>query len=151
LIALGVLVMNLPGLLRSRGAGMPALDPFAPLVDSGTVAPDSLPTDSTRVLDALRPVQDPEIEIGIVELGLVHRLRVDSSGNVALTLTLTVPECPFGRVIGLRALAAVTAVPGVRRVEVRLDPSTGWTPERLGPEARERYHRLFGHDSDTGR
>lgn len=121
------------------------------MVDSGEARIDGAPADSLIVLDALRPVQDPEIDIGIVDLGLVHRLEVDTSGNVILILTLTVPECPFARVIALRAMTAVKAVPGVRRIEVRLDPSVGWTPARLSPEARQRFQTLFPDEPGTGR
>ncbi|MFO7638019.1 MAG: metal-sulfur cluster assembly factor [bacterium] len=153
LVALGVAVINLPTLIRNK-EDRPALsltDPFAPMSGTGTVPADRLPTDSARVLDALREVQDPEIDIGIVDLGLVHKLNVDSSGNVILTLTVTVPECPFARVIALRALNAVKAVPGVGRVEVRLDPSIGWTPDRLSPDARERFKNLFPDEPGASR
>lgn len=151
LVGVGILVMNLPGIIRQRRIAAPALDPFAPLTGEGSVPADSLPTDSLRVLAALRPVQDPEIDIGIVDLGLVHRLAVDRGGSVTLTLVLTVPECPFGRVIGRRALDAIIAVPGVRRVTVRLDPGVAWTPERLSPDARRRYRRLLPDDSGAHR
>ena len=153
LVALGVAVINLPALIRSKD-DRPALslaDPFAPMSGTGTVPADGLPVDSARVLDALREVQDPEIDISIVDLGLVHRLAVDPDGNVQLTLTLTVPECPFARVIALRALNALRAVPGAGRVDVRLDPSVGWTPDRLSPEARQRFRILFPDEPGTGR
>ena len=153
LVALGVAVINLPALIRNKD-DRPALslaDPFAPMSGTGTVPADRLPTDSARVLNALRDVQDPEVDINIVDLGLVHRLAIDPDGNVELTLTLTVPECPFARVIALRALNAIRAVPGVKRVEVRLDPSIGWTPDRLSPEARERFRTLFPDESGAGR
>ena len=151
LIALGVLVMNLPVLLRHRGAATPTLDLFAALADSGVVPTDSLPTDSARVLGVLGSVHDPEIDISIVDLGLVHRLAVDGDGNVTLTLLLTAPECPFARVIGLRALNAVLTIPGVRRVTVRIDPGVAWTPERLSPDARRRFRYLFPDDSSAHR
>ncbi|HDQ99603.1 MAG TPA: DUF59 domain-containing protein [candidate division WOR-3 bacterium] len=153
LVALGVAVINLPALIRGRSdrPGLSLTDPFAPMSGTGTVPADDAPTDSTRVVDALREVQDPEIAVSIVDLGLIHLLAVDPDGNVALTLTLTVPECPFARVIALRALNAVRAVPGVGQIEVRLDPSVGWTPDRLSPEARQRFRTLFPDEPGTGR
>lgn len=106
LVGLGIVIINLPAIIR-RDPGsrfLPRLDPFAPVSDSGTVPADDIPTDSARVLDALRRVQDPEIDISIVDLGLVYRLAVDPDRNVGLTLILTVPECPFARVIAANAL-----------------------------------------------
>lgn len=153
LIALGVAIWHLPVLLRS-GPDRPEfsfLDPFAPLSDWGTVPADSLPTDSPRVMGALREVQDPEVPISIVDLGLVHELTVLPAGDVELTMILTTPECPFPRVIAQRAMNAIKAVPGVRRVDVRLDPSIAWTPDRLSPGGRRLFPGLFPDDSKPGR
>lgn len=151
LVAAGVVLMNIPRLVRGRRLAGPALNPFAPLVDSGIVPADTLPLDSARIIAALAGVPDPELDLSIVELGLVHDIRVDSSGNIGVTLSLTTPECPFIRHLGSSALAAIKKVPGARRIEVKLDPAIPWDPSRLGPEARARYRRLFGDDTATGR
>jgi metal-sulfur cluster biosynthetic enzyme len=96
-------------------------------------------------------VLDPEIDISILDLGLVHLLHVDSAGNVSVTIALTTPECPYGRQLGADAVREIKALPGVRRVEVRMDPAIPWDPTRLSAEARERYRRRFTDDSGTGR
>lgn len=143
-VAAGLAVMNLPRLLR-RGQAVPAsLDPFAPLSGVGKVPADSCPSDSARVFAALIPVQDPEIDLSIIDLGLVESLGVDSSANVRLVLIPTVPECPFARVIGLRALRAIESVPGVESIKVAIDPSIAWDPSRLAPGARDRFREVFG-------
>jgi metal-sulfur cluster biosynthetic enzyme len=92
---------------------------------------------------ALSRVLDPEIGISIVDLGLVNSLHIDSSGNVKATIILTTPECPYARQLGAQAVKEVLAVPGVRRVEVRMDPTLPWSPDNLSPEAKERYRRMF--------
>jgi metal-sulfur cluster biosynthetic enzyme len=92
---------------------------------------------------ALGRVLDPEIGISIVDLGLVGVLHIDSAGNVKATIILTTPECPYARQLGKLAAKEVIAVQGVRRVEVRMDPTIPWDPSRLSPEARERYQRMF--------
>ena len=94
---------------------------------------------------ALRRVLDPEIGISIFDLGLVGALHIDSSGNVKATITLTTPECPYARQLGAQAVKEVIAVPGVRRAEVRRDPTIPWDPSRLTPEATELYRKRFGH------
>jgi len=151
LIAAGILIMNLPRIVKTRRVELPSLDPVFTLEDSGAIPRDSLPTDSARVMDALDEVDDPELGFSIVELGLVHRLAVDSLGNAGVLMTLTMPECPFSRFLGEQALEAVAAVPGVRRVKVTVDPSIPWDPARLAGEARERYRSVFGNDPGNGR
>jgi len=46
------------------------------------------------VVDALRAIQDPELPVNIVELGLLYRLDVDTAGRVTLDMTLTAPTGP---------------------------------------------------------
>ena len=143
LIAIGILVIILPSWLKH--GRVPALSAAATFTDS-TVVPTGTPLpDSAAILSALGRVLDPEIGISIVNLGLVHALRVDSTGNVNVTIALTTPECPFGRQLGEQAVKEVLAVAGVRRVEIRMDPSIPWDPSRLTPEARELYRKRFGY------
>lgn len=149
LVGLGVAVMFLPSLFR-RGRRALA-NPFAPLADSGRVPMDSLGLDSSRVMAALEKVNDPELDLSIVELGLVHLLEVDSSRNVSVVLTLTTPECPFGLNLAYATLEAVKLVPGARRIRVRLDRNLPWDPARLSGRARARYDSLFGPDAPTHR
>jgi metal-sulfur cluster biosynthetic enzyme len=79
---------------------------------------------------ALGTVFDPELGMSVVDLGLIYGLDVED-GAVAITMTLTAPGCPLHDVIGEWVRAAVLAVPGVERVEVRLTFDPPWTPERI--------------------
>ena len=100
---------------------------------------------------ALSRVIDPEVDISIVDLGLVDSVRIDSSGSVSVLVALTTPECPLVSQLGGQAAKEVIAVPGVRRVEVRMDPTLPWDPSRLSPEAKELFRKRFGDGSGTGR
>ena len=54
----------------------------------------------TAVIEALRPVQDPELHRSIVDLGMVRDVVVDGT-KVALTVVLTIPGCPLkGEITG---------------------------------------------------
>jgi len=151
LVSIGILVMNLPALLRRQRVPAMGLNVPATFTDSARVPAGTPPPDSAAIVTALRRVLDPEIAISIVDLGLVHALHIDSSGGVSVTITLTTPECPYGRQLGAQAAREIKAVPGVRRVEVRMDPTIPWDPSRLSVEARERYRKRFTDDSGTGR
>jgi metal-sulfur cluster biosynthetic enzyme len=151
LVGIGILVMNLPALLRRQRLPTLGLNVAATFIDSARVPAGTPPPDSSAIVAALGRVTDPEIEISIVDLGLIHALHIDSLGSIGVTIALTTPECPYGRQLGAQAVKEVIAVRGVRRVEVKMDPTIPWDPNRLSAKARERYRRRFTDDSGTGR
>ncbi|MEZ4387579.1 MAG: metal-sulfur cluster assembly factor [Candidatus Krumholzibacteriia bacterium] len=81
------------------------------------------------VLDGLRPVIDPELNLSIVDLGLVRGITIDDdSGAVAIDLTLTSPMCPMGPEIMAATKHAAEKVPGVAGATVNLVWSPMWDP-----------------------
>jgi metal-sulfur cluster biosynthetic enzyme len=81
------------------------------------------------VLEGLRPVKDPELNISIVDLGLVRGITVaDDAGKVEIDLTLTSPMCPLGPEIMAAARHAAERVPGVAGAEINLVWSPLWDP-----------------------
>ena len=86
-------------------------------------------TSGTQVLDALRPVIDPELGISVVDLGLVRGISLDTAdGTVEIELTLTSPMCPLGPEIVAAVRAAAESVPDVTAAEVQLVWSPLWDP-----------------------
>jgi ATP-binding protein involved in chromosome partitioning len=71
-----------------------------------------MPVSEAQVLEALRPVQDPELHRSIVELDMVRRIEIDGP-RVGVTVALTVAGCPLRNEIQNRVSAAVTALDGV--------------------------------------
>jgi ATP-binding protein involved in chromosome partitioning len=76
-----------------------------------------------QVLEALRPVQDPEIHRSIVELNMVRGIRIDA-GNVKVTVALTVAGCPMRAEIIRLVTDAVSPLEGVTGVDVDLGVMT---------------------------
>ena len=76
-----------------------------------------------QVLEALRPVEDPEIHRSIVELNMVRGIRIDA-GNVEVTIALTVAGCPMRAEITRLVTDAVTPLEGVSHVDVELGVMT---------------------------
>jgi metal-sulfur cluster biosynthetic enzyme len=88
-----------------------------------------------QVKMALRRVKDPELNLNIVDLGLVYGVRVDGS-RVSIDMSLTSPGCPSGPEIMTGAEEAVRTIPGVEDVQVNLVWTPFWTPDRIEPRIR---------------
>ena len=93
------------------------------------------PPTADQVKLALRKVKDPELNLNIVDLGLVYDIRVDGS-EVQIDMTLTSPGCPAGPQIMTDIERAVKAIPGVGHVGLNLIWTPFWTPDRIEPRVR---------------
>lgn len=69
------------------------------------------------VIDALRPVHDPELHRSIVDLGMVREIRI-ASGDVHVQIALTIAGCPLRNEIERRVTTAVGELAGVARVSL---------------------------------
>ncbi len=99
-----------------------------PPVAEGAVTPD-------QVRGALRRVKDPELNLNILDLGLVYDIRVDAA-KVEIDMSLTSPGCPSGPEIMTGAEEQIRAIPGVEDVKVNLVWTPFWSPERIEPRIR---------------
>jgi len=90
---------------------------------------------SDLVRQTLRTVKDPELDLNIVDLGLVYDVEVDD-GKVAINMTLTSPGCPAGPMITNDVYRVVRELDGVKDVEVEIVWEPYWTPERIEPKIR---------------
>jgi metal-sulfur cluster biosynthetic enzyme len=84
---------------------------------------------------ALRRVKDPDLQLNIVDLGLVYGIAVDGT-TVKIDMTLTSPGCPSGPELMANAEQEIRQVPGVEKVEVNLVWMPFWTPEKMEPRVR---------------
>jgi metal-sulfur cluster biosynthetic enzyme len=106
--------------------------PGAPAAPSATDAP---PPSVDQVKLALRKVKDPELNLNIVDLGLVYEVMVDGS-DVQIDMTLTSPGCPAGPQITGDVERAVKALPGVGEVNLNIVWQPFWSPDRIEPRVR---------------
>jgi metal-sulfur cluster biosynthetic enzyme len=84
---------------------------------------------------ALRRVKDPDLQLNIIDLGLVYGIAVDGT-TVKVDMTLTSPACPSGPELMTNAQNEVKSLPGVEKVEVNLVWMPFWTPEKMEPRVR---------------
>ena len=89
-----------------------------------------------QVVEALRTCFDPEIPVNIHELGLIYSIKVDDSGAVTVTMTLTSPHCPAAQSLPAEVEEKVKAVPGVTEVKIDLVWDPPWDPSRMSEAAR---------------
>lgn len=87
------------------------------------------------VYDALRQVNDPELGINLVDLGLIYGVEIEED-KVQVEMTLTTPGCPMHSYIAQQVWHAVNDLPAVSEARVRVVWEPRWTPERLSPAAR---------------
>ena len=85
---------------------------------------------------AIRAVKDPELNLNIIDIGLVYDVEIDESGDVRIEMTLTSPGCPAGAEIIADVKRVVGDMEGVRSVDVQLVWEPYWTPEKMDPRVR---------------
>jgi metal-sulfur cluster biosynthetic enzyme len=88
-----------------------------------------------RVTEALRTVDDPELGINIVDLGLVYDVWIED-GKVHVTFTLTTMGCPIGPMIEEQIQQVLSPIEGVTEVEAEMTLAPPWTPEKMSEEAK---------------
>jgi metal-sulfur cluster biosynthetic enzyme len=86
------------------------------------------------VIEKLKPVQDPELRMGIVDLGLIYDVKIDDDNIVDVTFTLTTPACPLGPMLIAQIQDAVMDMEGVRDVNVDLTFSPPWDPRTMASD-----------------
>lgn len=88
-----------------------------------------------QVLDKLRTVQDPEIAVSIVDLGLIYDVKVDK-GTVHIKMTFTTPACPLLQHIISQVEAKVKELKNVKEVKIEVVWDPPWTPEKMSDKAK---------------
>jgi len=87
------------------------------------------------VLKALMNVYDPDIGIDVISLGLVYDVKV-KAGDVFVLFTLTFPGCPYADFIVSEIKDAISALDGVKNVDVKVTFSPPWSPDKIDPDIR---------------
>ena len=87
------------------------------------------------VVEALRAVEDPELGMDIVELGLLYDVEVRGP-RVKVLYSLTSMGCPAGPLIQQNVEEVVQALPEVGEVETELTWDPPWTPEKMSDDAK---------------
>jgi len=104
-------------------------------------------TERSQVLELLENVEDPEIGMNIVDLGLIYGLDVDDDkGTVHIDLSLTSPGCPFGPELIREIKRELRALDDILTVDVDLVWRPLWHPTMMSDYAKDE----LGYDYELG-
>ncbi|MBV8065998.1 MAG: metal-sulfur cluster assembly factor [Actinobacteria bacterium] len=88
-----------------------------------------------EVIEVMRQVEDPELGMDIVDLGLLYDVEVEGS-KVKVTYSLTSMGCPAGPLIAGDIERAAREVEGVEDVDMELTFDPPWTPDKMSDDAK---------------
>ncbi len=108
-------------------------EPAASAQPAAAQATVSTETPEEQVRGALRTVIDPELNLNILDLGLIYGTEIQG-GNVKVTYTLTSPGCPLGPVIKGQMQSALLRLGWVKEVQTNLAWIPPWDPHTMASE-----------------
>ena len=89
-----------------------------------------------EVIDALKLVFDPEINVDVYNLGLIYKTEISKNGDVYIEMTLTSPTCPMAEEMPHWVAQSVASVDGVGVVHVKLVWYPAWDLSKMTEEAK---------------
>jgi metal-sulfur cluster biosynthetic enzyme len=92
----------------------------------------AMPTED-EIREALKIVEDPEIGLSIIDLGLVYGAEVKDHA-ITVTMTLTTPFCPAGPLITSQVESVLSSLPEVERVDVDITFNPPWDPRTMASD-----------------
>lgn len=94
-----------------------------------------------QVMTALQKVEDPELLVDVVNLGLIYGIDIEGS-HATINMTLTIVGCPLSSYLQNAIEKAVLTVPGIDTCDVKLVWYPVWTPERMTEAAKKQLGML---------
>jgi len=93
-------------------------------------------TTRDEVYEVLKDVQDPELNIGIVDLGLVYGVEIagEQKDDVTVTITLTSPMCPVGPLFKEAVQSKVLSLEGIAKANVEITFTPPWDPRTMASD-----------------
>ena len=88
-----------------------------------------------EVMEAIKPVSDPEMGFSVVDLGLIYDVELDEENkSVVVKMTLTSPACPVGPQIMGAVHSTALQMESVEEVEIQLVWSPPWDPRSMATD-----------------
>ncbi len=89
-----------------------------------------------EVREALKTVEDPELHIGVIDLGLIYGVEVAGEDNedINVSMTLTSPMCPVGPMFKAAVESRVLSLDGVKKASVEITFTPPWDPRTMASD-----------------
>jgi len=91
----------------------------------------------------LKQLMDPELDVNVVDLGLIYEIDVIDD-RIEILMTLTTPACPMAGVFDEMVRQEVAHLDGINEVEVEITFDPKWSPEMVSEEGRDKLGHLPG-------
>jgi len=96
---------------------------------------DAIKYTKEQILEVLKPIQDPELNISIVDLGLIYNVNFENDGKkIVIDMTLTSPGCPVGPQLMAAVHTKAAGISGIEDAEVKLVWTPKWDPKIMASE-----------------
>jgi len=95
----------------------------------------SLEITKSEILELLKTVEDPELGVNIVDLGLIYNVQIESS-KITVEMTFTTPFCPYGATIQAEVTESLEKINGVEKVELNVVFDPAWDRAMMNDEAK---------------
>ncbi|MFC4322352.1 metal-sulfur cluster assembly factor [Litchfieldia salsa] len=89
-----------------------------------------------NIMGALETVNDPELGVDIVNLGLVYGVELDDEGILTVTMTLTSMGCPLAGTIAENVKAVLADLPEIKEVDVNIVWNPPWSKDKMSRYAK---------------
>ena len=106
-----------------------------------------------HIMQALKPIEDPELHLGIVDLGLIYGAEISpqpEGDDVKLLMTFTSPFCPYGPQLKAMVHKALVSLPGVKNAVVNIVFTPPWDPRTMASEECKITLGLGWEEEDSG-
>ena len=90
-----------------------------------------------QVLEKLRSVNDPELRINVVDLGLIYETTISEKNDITVVMTVTTPGCPIIDQFLEQVHEQIESLEGVGKITVKLTFDPPWSVDKIKPELRE--------------
>jgi len=108
---------------------------MADIKENKPTAQTNFPTEED-IRNVLTVVEDPELHINIIDLGLIYKVEPDAAaGKISIDMTLTTPACPYGPQLLGQTHAVLSRLPGVKEVKINPVFTPAWNPRVHANEA----------------
>lgn len=89
----------------------------------------------------LNKVVDPELNLGVVDLGLIYKVKIDKKGNCIIMMSLTTPACPYGPMLIQQIEDRMRLYKDIKSVRTEIVWDPPWNQEMIDPELKD---MMFG-------